>query len=210
MDLSTKLALSAVDSAQGFGGSASLKDLAAGDTPGAIAANPAAKNGLYATTLPIVDLRNANGSGLVVTSPGAHDFVLVVNPGTAIELQGHAANAGTAVDHVVGLVTMPPWYVAGKDVTLTANTKLVVSGATAGACTLTGAAWEVAHDGSMTGTADLIGASDNIVGAGSDLTFTIAGGALSPGDHVLIELTSTVIATGTGTVTGQVGSVRVS
>ena len=65
--------------------------------------------------------RNSNGSGLVVTSPGTHDFVLVVNPGTAVALQGHAANAGTATDHVVGLVTMPPWYVAGEDATLTAN-----------------------------------------------------------------------------------------
>jgi len=180
-DLSTKLVLSAADSSNGYGGSASLKDLAAGDTPGAIAANPLADNGLYATPLPLTTLRNANGSGLVVTSPGTHDFVLVVNPGTSVALQGHAANGGTVTDSVVGLVDLPPWYVGGEDVTLSATAKLVVAGATAGACTLTGAAWQLANGGTMTGTADLICATDTIVAAGSELAFTVDGTSLTPG-----------------------------
>ena len=62
----------------------------------------------------------------------------------------------------------------------------------------------------MTGTTDLIGASHAIVAAGSDLAFIVDGGSLAPGAQVVIELTSTVVATGTGTVTGQLGSVRFS
>ena len=55
-DLSTKLAQAATDAPNGIAGTFSIEDLIAGDTPGAIASNPAADNGLYATPVRLVEL----------------------------------------------------------------------------------------------------------------------------------------------------------
>ncbi len=204
-DLSTKLLYNGL---LGNAVSASFKDMAAGDTPGAAAANPGAANGLYSTPIAMLSGRNVDGSALVASSPASGAFTIELTPGTSLDLVGHTAESATSADSAVWETVLPPWYVAGNDVTVTISAGLTGTG-TAGTCTVAAAAYLCTAR--LQGSNLIATAAQAITGTAADKAFVITGATLSPGARLMLKVTTSVQETGgVATLAAQVGSIKVS
>lgn len=207
MNLSTRLLTVA---SNGVAIDTTVKEMLAGDTAGAVMAKPGVASGLYPIRLPLLAGRNADGSALVASSPGAGNFVLAASLATSLVLTGHAAQNNTKADAALWELTLPPGYVAGSDITATLNAKYAAASGTAGTCTVIAAAYKLADAGTM--GANLVATSAAAITAtAADKAFTIAGATLSPGDRILVEAIASVQETGnTGTIIATLNSARLS
>ena len=163
---------------------------------------------LSGTQIALTSGKNADGSGLTATAASG-GFATALTAGTSEALDGEAAKGNTKTDTVYFEHVLPNSYVEGQNITVTVNAALTGTG-TAGTHTLTGHAYLLANNGTM--STDLVTtAAANITAAGADMSFTIPGATLVPGARVLIGVTTAVQETGGANNLGSVlNSVRLS
>lgn len=181
----------------------SMLDEAYGRTGGNAAL---AASGLIAQQIPLTDGFSTAGVFLTAT-PGSGAFGISLTAGTSIALTGESTSASTKTDDVLFDYVLPQNYIAGQNITLTANAKQAGAG-TVSAKTIDALAYLLANDGTM--GADIIAvAAKTLTNANADYAWTIPGSGLVPGSHLLLRLT-TVITTSAGAANAQINSVRVS
>jgi hypothetical protein len=164
-------------------------------------------NGLAEISLPFTGFRNTDGSALAAAA-SAGKFGFAITLATSFALTGEAANNNTKTDDAIFDFVLPPWYVAGSNLTVTVNAKLTGSG-TPGTKTAQIFAYRTAKAGTQ--GADIgPGTTAAITAAGADITFAVAGATLSPGDRIVFKLEVVLQETASTNLTALVNSVRVS
>lgn len=169
-------------------------------------------NGLLTTPVPLSNCKNVAGSVLVASSPGATDFVISITLGTSEKLNGHAAGNATKTDSLLFEHALPSSYIAGANVTVTANANYASTGnTTIGNATVAAAAYKLSGNGTMGNSTLVTTSAGNISASAQDIGFNVNGASLNPGDRILIEVTASVQETsGNGNVTASINSLRVS
>lgn len=165
-------------------------------------------SGLVPTQIPLVNFRNADGTGLAA-SAAAGKFGLSYTPGTAQFLLTEAANSNTKTDEAAIDIVLPPNYVNGQNITLTAHCNYTLGSGTVGTHTLAAAAYSNAADGTQ--GANLIAtAAQTVPAADGAVTFTITGTGLAAGSHLTLTLTLVIQDTGASNITAQVNSLTMT
>ena len=165
-------------------------------------------NGLYATALPLLSGRNSDGSVLAAAAASGK-FGVTVSLGTSISLVTEAANSSTKTDIVLFDVVLPRNYIAGQSITVTVNTAYTLGSGTVGTHTLAAAAYKTASDGTQ-GSTIVSTSAATVPAAAADVTHTITGTTLSPGDRLILALTLVIQDTGGSNITANINSVRLS
>jgi hypothetical protein len=177
-------------------------------TSGLLSTQTQGANGLFATALPMLGWKNPAGTNLAAAA-SAGLFGMTITPATAMFLITEVANNNTKTDDAIQEFILPPWYVAGTNLTVTVNASIVIGGGTLSTKTAQIKAYRTASDGTQ--GADIgPGSASAITVAGADIAFTITGTTLNPGDRVLFELETVLTETASSAVHGQINSVRVS
>lgn len=119
---------------------------------------------------------------------------------------GETTSASAVTDTGIWELVLPDTYVVGNNVPVTINASVT------GAGTLTAASTTIKLDAytEINGveTPLTVSATQQIVAAGSNLVFTITGTGLTPGAHILLEVTMTVTSA-SGSNTGHINSVAI-
>lgn len=166
-----------------------------------------AANGLSPTPLPLTGFVNTDGSALAAAA-AAGKFGYSITLATSFSLVGEAANGNTKTDDALFEFALPSWLIAGQNITVTVYASLTGTG-TAGTHTAQIKAYRTATTGAQ--GANLGPGATNITAGGADITFTITGATLNPGDRVVFELETVLQETGgINPLSVLVGSVRVS
>lgn len=164
--------------------------------------------GLFAENVPLTRFRNTDGSTLAAAA-AAGKFGQSITLGTSQYMVGEAAQGNTKTDDAIVEYTLPPWYKAGTNLTVTAYVKLTGTG-TAGTKTAQILAYRNATTG-LQGADIGPGSTTAITAAGADISATITGTTLAPGDKITFELEIVLQETGaSNSLTAQVGSFRVT
>jgi hypothetical protein len=164
-------------------------------------------NGLFATPLPMLAWKNTDGTTLAAAA-SAGKFGMTVTLATAAFLLGEVANTNTKTDDALQEFDLPPWYVAGSNLTVNVNASINGAG-TPGTKTAQIKCYRTASDGTQ--GADIgPGTTGAITVAGADIPFTITGTTLNPGDRVMFELEVVLQETGGTNINAKVNSARVS
>ncbi len=173
-----------------------------------IATATQAANGLFVTPFRLTDFHDIDGTALSAAA-SAGKFGFAITLGTSAALVGEAAQGNTKTSDAIIEAILPPWFVAGSNLTATTNAKLTGAGI-AGTHTALIKAWRTASDGSQ--GADLgPGIAVNITAGGADIPFAIAGASLNPGDRIIFELETVLQETGgAATITAIVNSMWIS
>jgi hypothetical protein len=165
-------------------------------------------NGLYAAPLTLLHARNSDGSVLAAAA-AAGKFGVSITLGTSSFLITEAANSSTKTDTALFDTVLPRSYIAGQNVTITANVNYLLGSGTIGTHTVTFHAYRVAKDGTQ--AADMVAtAAASVPAAAADVTAVITGTTLLPGDRVLITAVMVIQDTGASNITGQLNSLRLS
>lgn len=157
----------------------------------------------------LFDGRNPNGTDFA-TSPGAGVFGITCVAGTNLILVGEAAQNNTKTSVALWEFVVPFDYVAAQNLSCVVNGFHTEAGGTTLTNTVDVEAFEIADAGTQ--GADICAtAAQALPGSAGDLTFTLTGTSLVPGDRILIRVTSVATEAGnTGTTTNTVGSVRIA
>lgn len=172
---------------------------------GLVTTQTQAADGLPQTPLSFTTFKNADGTTLAATASAAK-FGLANTVGTSIGLVGEAANSNTKTDDAIVEVMMPPWYIAGQNFSVIVNAQIAGAG-TPGTHTLQVKAYKMSTLGAA--SANLGPVAQTITPAGADLTFTVTGTTLSPGDRVLLDLAAVIQETAATNINAQINSVRI-
>jgi hypothetical protein len=143
----------------------------------------------------------AGQSGIIETSalPGGALAVTAVGPARYLRLTDAKA------DKAMWEFDLPDTYTAGAAISVTVNASISGSGTlTAASCTMALAAYSEVNG--IETALTVTGGTQQIVAAGSNLTWTVAGTGLVAGSHVALELTQ-LITTASGANTGAINSV---
>lgn len=168
-------------------------------------------NGLIAYPLALLGFKNGDGTTLAA-SASSGKFGISLTPGTSEALTGEAATSNTKTDVLAVEVVLPPWYIAGQNVTLTVNSNFSLGGgglSAIGTHTLAAAAYLNTTSGTQ-GSTLIATAAQSVPASPADVTFTITGTTLLPSSRLILTLTMVIQEIGGGTATGQVNSVRLS
>lgn len=164
-------------------------------------------NGLSPTALPLTGFVNADGSALAAAASSGK-FGYSISLGTSFSLHGNAVTGGTETDDALFEFAVPSWYIAGQNITATANVALTGAG-TAGTHTAQIKAFRTATNGTQGG--NIGSAAQTITPAGADLAFTISGSTLGSGDRIVFEIETVVVETGgISSLASVINSVRIS
>ena len=126
--------------------------------------------------------------------------------GTSLTLVGEATSgADNKTDKALFEFSLPDSYKAGSDISLVVNCNTTGTVITAASTTMTVAFYTESNDGAE--TAGTVSAAQQIPATAGDLTFTITGTGLVPGQHVAVELTM-LVTTASGAAHGIINSVR--
>ena len=164
---------------------------------------PVAVSGLT-RFLPLTNAKSDAGVALTATATGGAMGISRV-AGTSLVLVGEATSSDIKTDSAAWDFVLPDSYIPGADIALSVNCNY------SGAGTINANATSlivVAYSESSVGIETVLAVSDAqlMPGSASVLVFTIAGTGLTPGSHVVVELTITVTST-SGSNTGQINSV---
>jgi hypothetical protein len=137
--------------------------------------------------------------GTPATTPGVSRTA-----GTSLVLTGEATSGAQAkTDKVVFERNLPDTYVANANISFVVNCNYSGTVVTAGSTTMTVTAYSEVNG---VETALTVSAAQQIPAAAGNLTFTITGTGLTPGAHVVFELTM-LVTSASGAVTGQINAV---
>lgn len=160
------------------------------------------------SVLRMLDFQNSDGS-VLAASAAAGKFGITLSAGTAMNLVTEAANSNTKTDVAIHEYIVPSSYVAGTNLTVTANTMYVLGSGTVGTHTLAAAAYLTANDGTQ-GATLIATAAQSVPAAAADVTFTITGTSLVAGSRLLLSFTLVIQDTGASNITAKLNSVRIS
>jgi hypothetical protein len=164
--------------------------------------------GLNGYTLPLTTFKNSTGTALA-SSAGAGVFGITISAGTSLKLLGEAANSNTKTDVAAIEVVLPSNYVAGSNITVTANTEYTLGSGTIGTHTLAAAAYDTAAAGTQASSL-IATTAQTVPAAAGNVTFTITGATLSPGSRLWLTFTLAIQDSGGSNITGQINSVKLS
>jgi hypothetical protein len=167
-----------------------------------------AATGIYPLPLPLLHARNSDGSVLAAAASSGK-FGVSITLGTSTFLVTEAANSSTKTDTAVFDVILPSSYIAGQNVTITANVQYVVGSGTIGSHTVTFHAYRTAKDGTQGSDLVATGAV-SVPATATDVTSVITGATLLPGDRLTLSAVMVIQDTGASNITGQLNSVRLS
>jgi|GEM_PF-5903015 len=189
--------------------SANIADVLALEAAGFTQANRTSNsaNGLSAANLPLFHFKNADGTTLAAAA-AAGKFGLTETIGTGENLVTEAANNNAKSDAAIFQHVLPANYVAAQDLSLVVNQQIVIGSGTLSVKTLTPDVRKKSTDGTV--GANLASVAQNMTNAAGDLTFTITGATLSPGDILVGQLTAAITETAASAVTAKINSVRIS
>lgn len=174
-----------------------------------LSAQTEGSNGMFATPLGLLNFRNTDGSSLAAAA-SAGKFGASITLGTSFALIGETSNNNTKTDDAIIEYILPPWYIAGSNLTVTVNAAISTGGSpTYATKTVQVLAYKTASDGTQ-GSDIGPGAASAITVAGADVTFTITGTTLNPGDKVVFKLETILHDTGAVDCNALINSVRVS
>lgn len=155
--------------------------------------------------LNLTDVKTASGVP-IATSAATGVFGISRADSSFMYLVGEAASGVAATDVGLWETVLPDTYVAGANVPVVVNTSI------AGTGTFTAASTTVRVDAytEVNGveTPLTVSAAQQFTAANTNLTFTITGTGLTPGAHIVIEVTMTLTDV-TGPLTGHVNSVSI-
>jgi hypothetical protein len=167
-----------------------------------------AATGIYPTAVPLHLGRNSDGSALAAAAASGK-FGQTITLGTSDFLITEAANSSTKTDTVLFDVVLPASYVAGQNITITANVQYVLGSGTIGTHTVTFHAYRTAKDGTQ--GADLVATGAvSVPATATDVTSVITGTTLLPGDRLALTAVMVIQDSGGSNITGQLNSVRLS
>lgn len=173
------------------------------------AATAPSSNGLIgATRLPLIHGKNSDGTTLSA-SASSGKFGITLTAGTSEKLTTEAANSNTKTDVVVWEMVLPAGYIAGTDITVTANCNYTLGAGTVGTHTLAMAAYLCADAGTQ-GSTIIATAAQTVPAAAGEVTFTITGTTLTPGARLMLAGTLVIQDTGGSNITATINSVRLS
>lgn len=165
-------------------------------------------DGIVASALPLLSFKNGDGT-TIAASAGAGVFGIAISAGTSEHLISEAANSNTKTDAATYEYVLPPSYVAGTDVTVTANCQYTLGSGTVGTHTLAAAAYLTAADGTA-GSTLIATSAQTVPAAAGNVSFTITGTSLVPGSRLLLKFTLVIQDTGASNITAQINSVTLS
>lgn len=182
---------------------------AGGNAKFMLAPETEATNGLFATPLRFLEFKNVDGTVLTASASSTH-FGLSITLGTSFALSGTTSNNSTATNDAIVELVLPPWYIAGQNLTVTVNAAINTAGSpTYATKTAQILAYKTASDGTQ-GSDIGPGSASAITVAGADITFTITGTTLNPGDRLTLKLETILHDTGAVACNTLINSVRVS
>lgn len=165
--------------------------------------------GPFLRRLPLTDGKTVSGIALG-TAAGTPAGAVGVSrtAGTSLVLLGEVTSSNAKTDSVIFEYTLPDTYLAGS------NIPLVINAAVSGSGTLTAASTTItptvyALSGAGVETAVTVSAAQQIVAAGSSLTFTITGTTLVAGQRIVISI-AMLVTTSSGANTGSIRSVALT
>lgn len=164
-----------------------------------------ATTGLPAGTLPLTFFKNSDGTTLAATA-AAGKFGIAITAGTSEDLISEAANSNTKTNVAITEVVLPATYVAGSNITVTANTNYTLGSGTVGTHTLSAAAYLTTNAG-VQGSTLIATAAQTVPAAAGNVTFTITGATLVPGSRLLLSFSLVIQDTGGSNITAQINSV---
>ncbi len=182
--------------------------LGVGGTLLAAATAPSANGLVGSPSMSFLAAKNSDGTTLAA-SAAAGKFGLAITLGTSEVLLSEAANSNTKTDIAIWEVVLPPGYVAGTNITVTANCNYTLGSGTVGTHTLAMAAYLVAAAGTQ-GSTLIATAAQTVPASAGNVTFTITGTTLLPGSRLMLAATLVIQDTGGSNITAQINSVALS
>lgn len=169
-----------------------------------------ASSGLGGSTyrLPLILARTDTGLTLTASSV-ANTFSISNTTGTSLALTSENANNGTKTDKAMWEWTVPQFYKAGDNLTVTVNGLFTVGGGTATVKTIAAAAYLLA-DAGTSGATLIATAAQTLTATAADYAFVVTGTTLTPGARVLIEIVVVLTETASSNINATINSVRVS
>lgn len=150
--------------------------------------------------LPLTSAKSDAGVGLTATATGGAMGV-ARTAGTSLTLVGEATSSSAKTDKAMFEFTLADTYVAGANIPILVNCNYTGSGTvTAASTTMTVNAYSEVNG---VETALTVSAAQQFTGTAADLTFTLTGTGLNPGERMVIELVM-LVTTSAGALTGQV------
>jgi hypothetical protein len=156
------------------------------------------------------EARNPDGTAMA-TTPSAGKFGLNWGPGQNQLLHSETANSSTITDTAAWEFTLPASYIPGSSITLTSWCYYVLGSGTVGTHTLEMDAYSIGGSSGIGG-----GLSSNLIATApqtvpttpANLTFTITGTGLYPGERVLLVSTMVLQATTAQNILGYIFSAQ--
>lgn len=147
--------------------------------------------GLIPTPLRMIDMRTAAGL-LMTASASGTNFGLTYTPGTTAILIGTATSSSTTGDTAAIDIVLPPNYIAGTNITLTAGCYYTNTSSAASVHTMAAAAYLNTAAGLQGSTLIATGAQTCPITTSALQTFTITGTTLAPGSLLTLTFTAAV------------------
>jgi len=153
----------------------------------------------------LTDVKSAAGVPVTATAGAGVPAISRVDA-TSLYIAGETTTASAVTDTALFETRLPDTYVAGSSIPVTINASVAGAGTlTAASTTITLHAYTEING---VETALTVSAAQQIVAAGSDLTFTITGTGLTPGAHIMLECIM-LVTSSAGSNTGHINSVSI-
>jgi hypothetical protein len=153
----------------------------------------------------LTDVKSASGVPVTATA-GSGVPAISRTAGTSLYIAGETTSASAVTDTALFELVLPDTYVAGSNIPVTVNASVSGAGTlTAASTTMTLNAYTEVNG---VETALTVSAAQQIVAAGSNMTFTITGTGLTPGAHIVLTCVM-LVTSSSGSNTGHINSVAV-
>lgn len=153
----------------------------------------------------LTDVKSAAGVPVTATA-GAGVPAISRTDATSLYIAGETTSASAVTDTALFELNLPDTYVAGSNIPVVVNASVAGAGTlTAVSTTMTLSAYTEING---VETALTVSAAQQIVAAGSDLTFTVTGTGLTPGAHIMMKLVM-LVTSSAGSNTGHINSVSI-
>ena len=154
--------------------------------------------------LPLTQASSDAGVALTGTATGGA-MGISRTAGTSLVLVGEATSASAVTDKAIWEFDLPDTYVPGAAIPVVVNAAITGTGTlTAASCTMTVTAF-LEVNGVETALT-VTGGSIQITPAGADMSWSVAGTGLSPGNRLVLEA-AMLVTSASGSNTGRVGRV---
>jgi hypothetical protein len=149
------------------------------------------------------DARTDAGLSLTGTA-GSGAMAVARTVGTSFHIVGETTSASTVTDKVIWELDLPDTYAAGAPIPVSVESQITGAGTiVAASCTQALAAFSEVNG--VEAALTVTGGTQQMVAAGGALAWSVAGTGLTPGSHIVLEITQ-VVDSSSGSNTGQINS----